>query len=98
MAKLADAHGSGPCELTFMQVQVLLSAPKPKKSEPRGSDFLLYFKGFCVILDFFKRKVYNNKKRFLGGDILVDIPSSDEDDTNNFNIAYCGILVLFLRE
>ena len=28
MAELADAHGSGPCESNFMQVQVLLSAPK----------------------------------------------------------------------
>ena len=28
MAELADAHGSGPCESDFMQVQVLLSAPK----------------------------------------------------------------------
>jgi hypothetical protein len=27
MAELADAHGSGPCESDFMQVQVLLSAP-----------------------------------------------------------------------
>ena len=27
MADLADAHGSGPCESNFMQVQVLLSAP-----------------------------------------------------------------------
>ena len=27
MAELADAHGSGPCERKFMQVQVLLSAP-----------------------------------------------------------------------
>ena len=27
MAELADAHGSGPCESNFMQVQVLLSAP-----------------------------------------------------------------------
>lgn len=26
MAELADAHGSGPCECKFMQVQVLLSA------------------------------------------------------------------------
>ena len=34
MAELADAHGSGPCESDFMQVQVLLSAPKHKKSEP----------------------------------------------------------------
>ena len=29
MAELADAHGSGPCEGDFMQVQLLLSAPKP---------------------------------------------------------------------
>ena len=28
MAELADAHGSGPCERKFMQVQLLLSAPK----------------------------------------------------------------------
>ncbi len=27
MAELADAYGSGPYECTFMQVQVLLSAP-----------------------------------------------------------------------
>ena len=27
MAELADAHGSGPCECKFMQVQVLLPAP-----------------------------------------------------------------------
>ena len=27
MAELADAHGSGPCERKFLQVQVLLSAP-----------------------------------------------------------------------
>ena len=27
MAELADAHGSGPCENNFMQVQVLLPAP-----------------------------------------------------------------------
>ena len=31
MAELADAHGSGPCESNFMQVQVLLSAPKSAK-------------------------------------------------------------------
>ena len=28
MAELADAHGSGPCESNFMQVQVLLPAPE----------------------------------------------------------------------
>ena len=35
MAELADAHGSGPCELTFMGVRISLSAPgkrKPLKS------------------------------------------------------------------
>ena len=32
MAELADAHGSGPCESNFMQVQVLLPAPKNKVS------------------------------------------------------------------
>ena len=33
MAELADAHGSGPCECKFMQVQVLLSAPKRQDSK-----------------------------------------------------------------
>ncbi len=32
MAELADAHGSGPCESNFMQVQVLL--PAPRRGEP----------------------------------------------------------------
>ena len=32
MAELADAHGSGPCESNFMQVQVLLPAPKSEQS------------------------------------------------------------------
>ena len=30
MAELADAHGSGPCESNFMQVQVLLPAPESR--------------------------------------------------------------------
>lgn len=34
MAELADAHGSGPCESNFMQVQVLFPAPYSKASEP----------------------------------------------------------------
>ena len=32
MAELADAHGSGPCESNFMQVQVLLPAPIKKQA------------------------------------------------------------------
>ena len=32
MAELADAHGSGPCEVTLMQVQVLFPAPNKNKS------------------------------------------------------------------
>lgn len=28
VAELADAHGSGPCEGDFMQVQVLFPAPE----------------------------------------------------------------------
>ena len=35
MAELADAHGSGPCEGNFMEVRVLLSAPK-RHSFPQG--------------------------------------------------------------
>ena len=46
MAELADAHGSGPCESNFMQVQVLLSAPNSKNPNlapiGEGFGFLLY--------------------------------------------------------
>ena len=34
MAELADAYGSGPYEGNFMQVQVLLPAPKETNVEP----------------------------------------------------------------
>ena len=33
VAELADAHGSGPCEVTLMQVQVLSSASFEKELE-----------------------------------------------------------------
>ena len=41
MAELADAHGSGPCESNFMEVQVLLSAPNGKNPNlvPIGEGF-----------------------------------------------------------
>ena len=39
MAELADAHGSGPCESNFMEVQVLLSAPRRSKLYIACSDF-----------------------------------------------------------
>ena len=41
MAELADAHGSGPCEVTLMQVQVLFPAPIRKSSN--NNRRLLYF-------------------------------------------------------
>ena len=41
MAELADAHGSGPCESNFMEVQVLLSAPRRSKLYIACSDFFL---------------------------------------------------------
>ena len=40
MAELADAHGSGPCESNFMQVQVLLSAPKKAR----------FYRAFCYFI------------------------------------------------
>lgn len=47
MAELADAHGSGPCESNFMQVQLLLSAPKHSNPNllPIGETF-----GFVIFL------------------------------------------------
>ena len=58
MAELADAHGSGPCECKFMQVQVLLPAPK------RGRFYtalnFLYARKFtvCAIFEILKISVY----------------------------------------
>ena len=44
MAELADAHGSGPCESNFMEVQVLLSAPNKNLKVDRNLEvFALYF-------------------------------------------------------
>ena len=45
MAELADAHGSGPCESNFMQVQVLLSAPSEDNPNllPVGDGFGFVF-------------------------------------------------------
>ena len=40
MAELADAYGSGPYESNFMQVQVLLSAPKSRY--PKGYLFFYH--------------------------------------------------------
>ena len=40
VAELADAHGSGPCEVTLMQVQVLSSASF-KKRTPKSSFFFV---------------------------------------------------------
>ena len=47
MAELADAYGSGPYECKFMQVQVLLPAPKHSNPNllPIGETF-----GFVVFL------------------------------------------------
>ena len=39
MAELADAYGSGPYESNFMQVQVLLSAPKRESAIEDGAFF-----------------------------------------------------------
>ena len=45
MAELADAHGSGPCESNFMQVQVLLPAPSEDNPNllPVGDGFGFVF-------------------------------------------------------
>ena len=41
MAELADAHGSGPCESNFMQVQVLFPAPQKKARRKRWAFFFV---------------------------------------------------------
>ena len=45
MAELADAHGSGPCESNFMQVQLLLPAPNSINPNPMpmGEGFGFFF-------------------------------------------------------
>lgn len=60
MAELADAHGSGPCENNFMQVQVLLPAPPEnlekahKQAIFRGLFFLIFLYAICALLSIFK--------------------------------------------
>ena len=39
---MADAHGSGPCESNFMQVQLLSSAPK--------NPVIVMITGFCFVI------------------------------------------------
>ena len=39
MAELADAHGSGPCEGSFMKVRILLSAPERRASPVKETLF-----------------------------------------------------------
>jgi hypothetical protein len=43
LAELADAHGSGPCEGNFMQVQVLCLAPEQTRLYLVCFPFTLYF-------------------------------------------------------
>ncbi len=43
MAELADAHGSGPCESNFMQVQVLSSAPNKNLKVDINLEVLLFY-------------------------------------------------------
>ncbi len=57
MAELADAHGSGPCESNFMQVQVLLPAPNGINPNlvPIGNGF-----GFVIFIDY---PNFNSKRK-----------------------------------
>ncbi len=60
MAELADAHGSGPCESDFMQVQVLSSAPVRVFITALGFFILLNFiniqfsqDAYCIVQTFY---------------------------------------------
>ena len=66
MAELADAHGSGPCESNFMQVQVLLPAPSENNPNltPIGDgfgffSFLSSHKYRLVTKNEMKNKIYS---------------------------------------
>ena len=56
MAELADAHGSGPCESNFMQVQVLLSAPKKAR----------FYRAFLLYIHKISTKISEISPIFLG--------------------------------
>ncbi len=51
MAELADAHDSGSCVRTYLQVQVLFPAPKPLKST-RFRGFLLFGYGLGTTCEY----------------------------------------------
>ena len=57
MAELADAYGSGPYELSFMQVRLLLSAPNSTNPSPKpiGEGF-----GFVIFIDY---PNFNSKRK-----------------------------------
>ena len=57
MAELADAHGSGPCESNFMEVQVLLSAPNLNRNFDTKLRFCFFARKAHNVGIFVKRKV-----------------------------------------
>ena len=69
MAELADAHGSGPCEGNFMEVQVLLSAPcrggfrdqEPVRQSERVLNFVL---GMTSVAVFVRISIFNSVTAF----------------------------------
>ena len=59
---MADAHGSGPCESNFMQVQVLLPAPTAVSYVETA---VLYTFSVCFMVTFKIFELILNKKRKL---------------------------------
>ena len=71
MAELADAHGSGPCESDFMQVQVLLSAPEKPLLSIKAREV------FCVTGLEDKLQEYEQQRSMIGRNSPVDCFVSD---------------------
>ncbi len=64
MAELADAHGSGPCESNFMQVQVLL--PAPEEDTQKGILFFYYYQVWSLATEL-EQTVQKTEEGYLSG-------------------------------
>ena len=97
MAELADAHGSGPCEHKFLQVQVLLSAPVRITIR----DLVFVWLSFYQRMYCFMRYVllFFDQNFLLGFDVLVFLYVGNSNITYNLvvNLFKISILKVFLK-
>ena len=86
MAELADAHGSGPCEGDFMQVQVLF--PAPRRGKVRFAPFFLFKKNLRPL----PCPSFSAKSRARFGCALVNAGPAPPLCCQLFAVSVCCVL------